>query len=160
FRVPMLARWPGHVPAGKWTGEFMTSEDWLPTLLAAVGEPDVTEKLLEGQTVGGKEFKVHLDGYNQLDLITGEGETKRHEFFFFSGTELQAIRVDNWKTYFKDKEGVLADQSMLVDVKVDPFERTPDCDGWREWLKEKSWVYPFFDGPAKRFVQSMEDFPP
>ncbi len=164
FRVPMLVRWPGHVPAGQWTGEFMTSEDWAPTLLAAAGVPDIKEKLLSGHTAVGKQFMVHLDGYNQLDLITGKGESKRHEFFFFAETELKAIRVDNWKAHLAVNEewleAVQKMPAMLIDLKADPFERTPDSERWLEWMNEKSWVLPFFTGPAKRFARSMEGFPP
>jgi hypothetical protein len=90
FRVPMLVKWPGRIPAGSVTGQFMTMEDWLPTLTTAVGQPDIKEKLLQGHRVGDTTYKVHLDGYDQTDLITGEGPSKRQDFYYF--TETKAAR--------------------------------------------------------------------
>ena len=79
FRVPCLVRWPGKIPAGKISNEIMSMQDWVPTLLAAVGEPDIKEKLKKGHTIEGKEYKVHLDGYDQTALLKGEGPGKRKE---------------------------------------------------------------------------------
>lgn len=75
-------RWPGRIPANAWTGELFTSEDWLPTLLAAAGDDRVKEDLLEGRSVGDQKFKVHLDGYNQLALLTAREPSKRRESFY------------------------------------------------------------------------------
>ena len=111
--VPMLVRWPGKVPAGQWTGEFVTSEDWLPTLLAAVGEAGIGEKLLEGHKSGDRTYKVHLDGYDQLDLITGKGKSKRREFFYFAETQLTAVRVDQWKVHLATKDDWLGEAKKI-----------------------------------------------
>lgn len=165
FRVPMLVRWPGRIPANHWTGEFMTSEDWLPTLMAAAGDPGVKEKLLAGMPVGADTFKVHLDGYNQIDMLTGKGPSRRHEFFFYAETELNAVRVDQWKIHVAIKnEWLKAAEKlpggMLIDIKLDPFERTPDAPGHFAWMKEKSWILPLVTPPLVEFVRSMKQFPP
>jgi arylsulfatase len=165
FRVPMLVRWPGHIPANKWTGAFMTSEDWVPTLMAAVGEPDVKEKLLAGETVNGEAFKVHLDGYNQLDMIEGKGPSKRHEFFFYGETDLNAVRIDQWKVHLAIKnEWLKAAEKlpggMLIDIKLDPFELTTGAPGHFQWQAEKSWILPLLMPYARDFAASMKAFPP
>ena len=84
FRVPALIRWPGKVPAGKVENSIMSGLDWFPTLVAAAGDPNITDELLKGKQLGDRKYKVHLDGYNQMDLITGKGPSKRNEIFYFT----------------------------------------------------------------------------
>src|SRR5207244_5846354 len=85
FRVPCVIRWPGHIKAGSVANEIVSGHDWLPTFLAAVGDPDVKEKLLKGMNVGGKTYKVHIDGFNQLPYLTGQVEkSPRRGFFYFN----------------------------------------------------------------------------
>ena len=67
FRVPAVVRWPGTVKPGTVINDIFSMEDWVPTLMAAAGEPDVKEKLLAGHKANGKTFKVHLDGYDQTE---------------------------------------------------------------------------------------------
>ncbi len=166
FRVPMLVRWPGKIAAGSWTGEFMTSEDWVPTLLAATGDTNAKEDLLSGRTIGGTTCKVHLDGYNQLEMLTNpDGKSKRREFFFFAETELTAVRIDHWKIHLATKDAWLDATKklaggLMIDIKADPFERSPDTGGHFLWMKEKSWIMPELIPPIKAFVQSLHDFPP
>ena len=166
FRVPMLLRWPGKVPAGAWSGELMTGEDWLPTLLAAAGDPNVKADLLKGKVVGATTYKVHLDGYDQTEMLTQpRGKSKRREFFFFGESDLNAVRVDQWKIHVATKDKWLDEAKkipggLLIDIKADPFERTPDTGGQFLWMKEKTWILPQLAGPIRAFVQSMQDFPP
>lgn len=165
FRVPMLVRWPGKIPAGKWTGEFMTSEDWLPTLMDAAGDPNVKAKLLAGEMVGDDSFKVHLDGFDQMAMLTETGPSQRHEFFFYGETELNAARVDQWKVHIAIKnEWLKAAEKlpggMIVDIKLDPFERTPDAPGHFAWMKEKSWILPIFAPYVGAYLKSLKEFPP
>src|SRR5580693_9933463 len=84
FRVPCMIRWPGHVPAGKVENSIISGLDWFPTLVAAAGNPSIVQELLAGKQLGDQTFKVHLDGYNQLDLITGKGPSARNEIFYFT----------------------------------------------------------------------------
>ena len=83
FRIPQMVRWPGHIKPGTVINDIFSQEDWMPTLLAAAGEPGVKEKLLTGYEANGKTFKVHLDGYDQTDLLEGKGPGKRNEIFLF-----------------------------------------------------------------------------
>jgi arylsulfatase len=84
FRVPEMVRWPGHIPAGIVLNGIVSHMDWLPTFLAAAGEPAIREKLLDGYEAGDKTFRVHLDGYDLLPYLTGETEeSPRIEFFYF-----------------------------------------------------------------------------
>src|SRR5664279_3518381 len=90
FRVPAIIRWPGHVPAGVVENGIISGLDWFPTLLAAAGNPNITDQLLKGVNLEGATYKNHLDGYNQLDMITGKGPSKRNEIFYFGGPSLGA----------------------------------------------------------------------
>lgn len=165
FRVPALIRWPGRVPAGEWTGELMSSEDWVPTLMAAAGVPDVKEQLLAGMKVGNEVFKVHLDGYDQTAMLTGKGPSQRKEFFFYAETELTAFRVNQWKIHLAIKNEWLkpaekVPSGLLIDIKLDPFERTPDTPGHFFWIKEKTWIAPEVAGPMEEHLASLKAFPP
>ncbi|MSR09378.1 MAG: arylsulfatase [Gammaproteobacteria bacterium] len=165
FRVPMLVRWPGRVPPGRWTGELMSSEDWVPTLMSAAGVPDIKEKLLRGITISDQPFRVYLDGYDQTDMLTGKGPTKRHEFFFYGETELDAFRVDQWKVHLAIKNQWIkqADKipgGLLIDIKLDPFERTPEAPGHFAWMTEKTWIAPIVGKPLMQHIESLKEFPP
>ncbi|MCT4589961.1 MAG: arylsulfatase [Carboxylicivirga sp.] len=165
LRVPMLVRWPGKVPAGEYSGELFTCEDWLPTIMAAVGEDNIKEELKKGKKVNGKEYKVHIDGYNQMDVLTKSGKSNRREFFFFGENDLNAIRVDQWKIHLATKDEWLKGREvlpagMIVDIKLDPYERSIDAPGHFLWMKEKTWVLPQIAAPIIEFGKSMEEFPP
>lgn len=165
FRVPMFVRWPGHVAPNTWTGEFMTMEDWLPTLMAVVGEPDIKSRLQAGTKVGDREYKVHLDGYDQTAMLTGKGKSARREFFFYGENNLNAVRVDNWKLHLALKSSWLGsrevlDGGMIIDIKLDPFERTPETGGHLLWMKEKSYILPVIMPQMMKFQRSMQEFPP
>ena len=136
YRVPSLARWPGKFPAGIVSNEIMSHMDWLPTLLAAAGEPDIIDKLKAGHQAGEKTFKVHLDGYNFLPYLTGEEEKgPREGFFYFSDDgDLTALRYDNWKLVFKEQRMagtcqiwaepfVTLRMPKMFNLRTDPFER-------------------------------------
>ncbi len=165
FRVPMLVRWPGTVEAGKYSGELFTCEDWLPTIMAAIGEDNIKEELLKGKKVNGIEYKVHIDGYNQMDVLTGNGKSKRREFFYFGENDLNAVRVDNWKIHFAIKDEWVKDREilpagMIVDIKADPYERSPETSGHFLWQKEKTWILPLIAPPIIEFTKSLKQFPP
>ncbi len=165
FRVPMLVSWPGHIPEGEYTDGFMTSEDWLPTLMAAVGEPDVKQELLKGKKINNVNYKVHLDGYNQLDMLTKGAESKRHDFFYYNEQDLNAVRVDQWKVHLKTKTEWVEPAKewplgLLLNLKADPYERSPETSGWFLWMKEKSWVLPKLQKHIMDYQKSLHAFPP
>jgi len=103
FRVPCIIRWPGHVKPGTVENGLFSGLDWFSTLVAAAGNPNITDQLLKGVQLGDRTYKNHLDGYNQLALLEGKGPTARHELFYFGGAELGAVRVDNFKYQFYDQ---------------------------------------------------------
>jgi arylsulfatase len=135
FRVPCLVRWPGHVKPGTVENGMMSGLDWFPTLLAAAGDTEITNKLLKGVKLGDREYKNHLDGYNQLAMLTGKGPSARHEFFYFSGPNLGAVRLDEMKFQFLQQPTgwpgpkVTTDMPTLTNLRQDPFERYPMISG-------------------------------
>lgn len=164
FRVPMLVQWNGHIPAGSYCKGFMTSEDWLPTLMAAVGNDHIKEDLLKGKQVGDRHYKVHIDGYNQLGMLTNDEPSQRHEFFFYGENQLNAVRVDQWKVHFAVKDSWLEsarkmDGGIIVNIKLDPFERSIDTPGHFLWMKEKTYILPQLVPYLKAFKKSFKEFP-
>ncbi len=166
FRVPMVVKWKDHIPAGTSTGEFMTMEDWMPTLLAQVGEKNLVEDLKKGKSFGGKNYKVHLDGYDQSDLILNNGKTKRKEFFYFTETTLHGMRYGDWKVLFRDQEKWFRSPQtplstpIIVNLKLDPFERFINARGYDEWAENRSWVLGQVGGHIGTFLQTFKEFSP
>lgn len=172
YRVPMVMRWPGVIKPGTEVNAITSHEDFVPTLVAAAGEPRVKEKLLTGYQAAGKTFKVHLDGYDQRDLLAGSGPGKRNEYFYWTDDgNLAGLRYDRWKLVFLDQraEGLNVWQEPLVqlrfpkliDLKGDPFERAQsDAGEYDRWRVEHA----FLLVPAQAFVaahlQTYVQFPP
>ncbi len=135
FRVPAIIRWPGHVKPGSVENGIFSGLDWFPTLLHAAGNPDITNQLLKGVQLGDRNYKNHLDGYDQTALLEGTGPSARHELFYFSGAQLGALRVDDFKFQFLQQpygwpgEKITTDMPMIVNLRQDPFERTPSIRG-------------------------------
>ena len=131
FRVPCIIRWPGHVKPGTVENGIFSGLDWFPTLLAAAGNPNITEQLLKGVKLGDRTYKNHLDGYNQMALLEEKGPSARREIFYFGGPELGAVRIDNFKYQFYDQPTgwtgpkVTLDWPKLYNIRQDPFERVP-----------------------------------
>jgi arylsulfatase A-like enzyme len=173
FRVPAIVRWPGKVPAGKVENGIFSGLDWFPTLAAATGNPNVASELLAGKKVGDQTFKVHLDGYNQLDLITGKGPSARHEIFYLTETTLAAVRIDDFKYRFTDQPGgwlgatEKVDWPILVNLRLDPYERTGMFNGkdngsiaYYNWFAYEFWRFVFVQQEVAKAAQTMIDFPP
>jgi arylsulfatase A-like enzyme len=135
FRVPAIIRWPGHVKPGSVENGIFSGLDWFPTLLHAAGNPDITNQLLKGVQLGDRSYKNHLDGFDQTALLEGTGPSARHELFYFSGPQLGAIRVDDFKFQFLQQpygwpgEKITTDMPGIVNLRQDPFERTPTLRG-------------------------------
>ena len=124
FRVPCMIRWPGRVPAGKVENGIISGLDWFPTFLAAAGNPNIVEELKAGKQIGERTYKVHLDGYNQMDMITGKGPSNRHEIFYFTESTLGAVRIDDFKYRFIDQPGGWLGGTVKVDLP-DPHQHPP-----------------------------------
>ena len=170
MRVPAVVRWPGVVKPGSVHNEVMAHEDWMPTLVAAAGVPDVKEKLLKGYTAGNKTFKNHLDGYNFLPFFKGEVEKspRREIFYFDDNANLNAIRVDDWKISFKIMEGNIAmgtliqpNMPVVVNLRQDPFERYyGESKMYPRWAVDKLWLFVPAQTVVGMFVQSFKEYPP
>ena len=105
WRVPAMVRWTGKIPADSVTNQIVHHMDWLPTFLAAAGEPDIKDKLVKGDFKAiGRTYKVHLDGYDQSEVLTGRGSSKRKEFYYFTETTLHGLRYGDWKLLFKSQD--------------------------------------------------------
>jgi arylsulfatase len=172
FRVPMLVRWPGMVPAGRVENGVMSGLDWFPTLVAAAGDPDIAAALLKGKRIGDRNYKVHLDGYNQLPLITGKGPSRRKEIFYFAESTLGAVRVGDYKYRFIDQPNgwlggtVKVDWPMIVNLRLDPFERTglpsPNSGSlaYYNWFVTQFWRFVFVHQVVSEAAKSFVEFPP
>ena len=168
FRVPCIARWPGKVPAGKVENGIMSGLDWFPTFVAAAGDPNIADELQEGKKLGDRTYKVHLDGYDQLDFITGKGQSKRHEIYYFAEGTLGAVRIGDYKYRFIDQPGgwlggtVKVDWPLIVNLRLDPFERTGHGASLEhaDWFKYEFWRFVFVQEVVAKFAQTFIDFPP
>ncbi len=172
FRVPMIVRWPGKVAAGKVENGIMSGMDWFPTFVAAAGDPNISEELKKGKALGDRTYKVHLDGYNQLDLITGKGPSNRHEIFYFTEGTLSAVRIDDFKYRFTDQpQGWLGgtikvDWPILTNIRLDPFERTglPTANSgslaFYNWFAFEFWRFQFVQKEVAKVAQTAIEFPP
>jgi arylsulfatase A-like enzyme len=174
FRVPAMIRWPGKVPAGKVENGIMSGLDWFPTFVAAAGNPNIIEELKKGKELGGTTYKVHLDGYNQMDMITGKGSSNRHEIWYFGESELGAVRIDDFKYRFIDQpdgwlgEKTKLDVPTLTNLRLDPFERTgwPDsgtkfgAQQYFDWFKYEFWRFVFVQQQVEKLAMTAIEFPP
>ncbi len=172
FRVPAIVRWPGHVPAGKVENGIVSGLDWFPTFLAIAGNPNIKEQLLKGAQIGNQNYKVHLDGYNQTDLITGKGPSQRHEVFYFTENSLGAVRINDFKYRFTDQPNgwigatQKVDWPILCNLRLDPFERTGLFDGkngslaYYDWFAYEFWRFVFAQQEVGTAAQTFVEFPP
>lgn len=174
YRVPAMVRWPDHIAAGAISNQVMSHLDWVPTLMAAVGDPAVKVDLKAGKSVGAKNFNVHLDGYNFLPLLTSETTiSPRREFFYFSDDGvLTGVRVGDWKLVFAEQRARRFDvwRDPFVTLRIpkvfnlrrDPFERADtDSNSYNVWWDKKISSVGAQGGVAVRqFVQSLAQFPP
>jgi arylsulfatase len=172
-RVPCLAKWPGHIKPGSVSNGIQNHEDLYATLAAAAGLPNLKDELLSGKKMGATTYKVHLDGYNQLPLWTGQTEkSARREIFYYDETDLMAVRVDGWKMHIGVKpHGSWFDEKSypsipyVVNLLMDPMEKmTPESEEWgyigRKFLGSKLWA-PTAAGPfLVAHLKSLQDFPP
>jgi len=173
FRVPAMIRWQGHVPAGKIENGIFSGLDWFPTFVAAAGNPNIVEELKKGKQLGDSTYRVHLDGYDQTDLITGRGPSKRHEIFYFTETTLSAVRIGDYKYRFTDQPSgwlgatVKVDWPILTNLRLDPFERTGMYNGkdngsiaYYNWFAFEFWRFALVQQEIARAAHSFIEFPP
>jgi arylsulfatase len=173
FRVPQLVRWPGKIKPGTVINDMFAHQDWMPTLLAAANggkDTGIQAKLKKGGVkADGKTFKAHLDGHNQMDLLTGKGPGTRKEMLYFDGGgDLTAIRMGEWKITFTQMSGNLTSAwkkspswPYITNLRRDPYERFFEQGGeYLKWYGSRM----FLMGPAQDAVaaqlESLKEFPP
>jgi arylsulfatase len=173
FRVPAIIRWAGKVPAGKVENGMFSGLDWFPTLVAAAGDTTIVDELKKGKKIGDTSYKVHLDGYNQMDLITGKGVSNRHEIFYFAESTLGAVRIDDFKYRFIDQplgwigNTVHVDAPVLTNLRLDPFERMDypvgtitGSQNYFSWFQYEFWRFVFVQQKVAELAMTAIDYPP
>jgi arylsulfatase A-like enzyme len=169
FRVPQVVRWPGVIEPGSLVNDIMSHEDWLPTFLAAAGDPDIVEKLKKGHKANGKDWKVHLDGYNFMPFFKGETEKGPREqiFYFGQGGELNAVRWNNWKVHFAIVEGNIATGvrdvpgwPIVVNLRADHYEEMwHESSMYIRWYADNMWIFVPIQDQLRTFFQTISGYP-
>jgi arylsulfatase len=175
FRVPCLIRWPGRIQPGSVSNDIVSALDWVPTLMAVAGDPDIKDNLLKGHQIGGKTYKVHLDGYNQLPYLTGQQPRgARKEFVYFNDDgDLVAMRYENWKFVFEEQraQGTMRIWAepftklrvpKLFDLRSDPYERADVTSNTFYDFFMSDGAGPFIASQAvvAPFLATFKEFPP
>jgi arylsulfatase len=174
WRTPSMIRWPNHIKEGSVSNEIFSGMDWLPTFLAAAGQDDVKEKLLNGYKIGSKTFKVHLDGYNMLPYLTGEEEQgRRHELFYFSDDgDLTALRYDDWKLIFMEQRapGTMLTWAepftplrvpIMINLRRDPYEfAMTTSNTYYDWLLDHAFLLVPAQDIVGSFLMTFKEYPP
>lgn len=174
YRVPAMVRWPGKIKPGSISNEIVSHLDWLPTFLAMAGEPDVKEKLLKGHEAMGRQYKVHLDGYNLLPYLTGKEEKGPREEFLYCNDDQQltALRYDNWKIVFLEQRvaGTLQIWAepfvslrvpKIFNLRTDPYERADRTSNtYYDWVIDRVFLLVPAQDFVGKFLMTFKDFPP
>jgi arylsulfatase len=173
-RVPAMVRWPGVVKADTVINDIFHHSDWLPTFVTAAGEPGIKEKLLDGYKAAGKTYKVHLDGYDQTDLLKGKGPGARREFHYITDDgDYAAFRIGKWKITFLTQECNGFDvwdcqytshrAPRITNLRADPYEFAQQANAswnYQEWVFWRGYIYVPAQQYVAAFVKSFEQFPP
>jgi arylsulfatase len=172
YRVPTLIRWPGVIEPGTINNDIFSHMDMLPTIMAAVGVPDVKEQLLKGMKVGNKTFKVHLDGYNSMDAFAGKAPSPRKEFFYFNDDgSLVALRFNQWKLVFQEQRAhgfdvweepfVELRLPKLFNLRSDPFEEADHVAmDYGHWRIDRVFLLVPAQQYVGQFLATFKEFPP
>jgi len=175
WRVPAMVRWPGKIAAGSVTNQIVHHMDWLPTFVAAAGVPDIKEQLLKGGVKAiGRTYKVHLDGYNILPLVTGQTkEGPRKEIFYFSDDgDLTALRYQDWKLIFMEQKAtgtfrvwmepfVPLRVPLIFNLRRDPYERaTITSNTYHDWQIDRAFLLVPAQAYVGQFLATFKEFPP
>lgn len=171
--MPAFIRWPGKFKAGTILTGMVSHQDWLPTLLAAAGEPDIKEKLLKGHKAGKKTFKVHIDGFNMLPFLTGKSKATPRESFFYVNDdgELVALRYGDWKLVFAEQRAkqlacwaepfVHLRVPKIFNLRQDPFERADaNSNTYYDWLLDHAFILVPAQAYVAKEAESFRQFPP
>jgi len=173
WRVPAFVRWPNKFKAGTVLNGIVSGQDWLPTFLAAAGDPDINQKLLQGHQAGDKTFKVHIDGINMLPYLMGEVEESPRTFFVYISDDgdILAIRMGDWKTVLMEQR---AKQLMcwvepfvplripkMFNLRRDPFERADEnSNTYWDWVISHAYIMYEMQAVVAGQIQAFAAFPP
>jgi arylsulfatase len=176
WRVPAFVRWPGKIAPGSYTNQIVHHMDWLPTFLAVAGKDDIKEDLLDGyrSKAMGRDYKVHLDGYNQLPLLTGEtDQSPRKEIFYFSDDgDLTALRYADWKIVFLEQEKYTTLRAwmepftplrvpLIFNLRRDPFERSQlTSNTYYDWMLDRAYLLVPAQAYVAQFLATFKEYPP
>jgi arylsulfatase len=174
WRVPAMVRWPGRIQPGSVSNEVMHHMDWLPTFVSAAGDASVKQKLLTGLTANGRNYKVHLDGYDFLPFLTGQAkEAPRKEIFYFSDDgDLTALRYEDWKIIFMEQRATGTLQvwaepftplrvPLIFNLRRDPYERAQiTSNTYYDWLIDRVYLLVPAQAYVGQFLATFKDFPP
>jgi len=173
YRVPAFVRWPGHFPAGTTLNGIVSHEDWLPTFAAIAGDTTIKERLLKGTTINGRNYRNHLDGYNQVDYLSGKvKESPRNEFWYVNDdAQIVAARYQDWKVVFLENRGqafgvwrepfVELRAPLIFNLRRDPFEKAQhNSNTYNDWWLDRAFVLVPIQGLAAKFLMTMKDYPP
>lgn len=173
YRVPTFVRWPGKFPAGTTLNGIVSHEDWLPTFAAAAGTTDIKEKLLTGTSINGRSYRNHIDGYNQLDYLSGKvKDSPRSEFWYVNDDgQIVAARYADWKVVFLENRGEAFGVwrepftelrvPLLFNLRRDPFEKAQhNANVYNDWFLDHPFVIVPIQGLAAKFLMSMKEYPP
>jgi arylsulfatase len=165
--VPALIRWPGTVKPGTVINAIFSHQDWLPTLLAAAGVPDVGGKLRAGYRAGDKTFKVYLDGYDQTPVLAGKGPGARHHIFYFDdNANFNAMRWNDWKIHFAFQlEGWGGPREALnfpriINLRSDPYETSIDSGLYARFFADQLWLFVPTQQEVGKWLTTFREFPP
>jgi arylsulfatase len=169
FRVPCIVRWPAKIKPNQVINDVMSGLDWFPTFVAAAGyEGDIAADLRKGKTLNGKQYRVHLDGYNQLDLLTKRSQSAREEIWYFTESALAAARIGDFKyTFISQPQGwfgpkVRLDWPGIVNLRLDPFEKMGIGESLyaANWWTFEFWRFVFVQQEVAKLAQTAIEFPP
>jgi arylsulfatase len=168
FRSPAIVRWPGKIPADTVQNGIMSGMDWLPTLVAAAGNPNIIEELKKGKKIGGKKYKVHLDGYDQTAMLTKGGESNREEIWYFTSNTLGAVRIGHWKYVLQVQPdgwfGPTLKENMprVYNLGQDPYEKaySDSLDFMMSLVGPNMWRGVFLQQQVAKLGESLIAYPP
>ncbi|VEG39177.1 sulfatase [Mycolicibacterium flavescens] len=174
FRVPEMIRWPGRIPAGAVSNEIIQHHDWLPTFLAAAGQPDIVEKLKQGNAIGDQTYRVHIDGFNLLPYLTGEVDKspRRGLVYFSDDCDVLGVRIENWKIVFMEQrcQGTLQiwfepftplRAPKIFNLRTDPFEHADvTSNTYWDWFFDHDYIAFMANAVVTQFLETFKEFPP
>ena len=173
WRVPIFVRWPGTIKPGSVYNDLASHQDWLPTFLAAAGDPDITEKLLGGHRIGDKTYKVHIDGHNLLPYLSGAAPESPRKFFFYISDDgdILAIRMGDWKMVLMEQRAkqlmcwfepfVKLRAPKMFNLRRDPFERADEnSNTYWDWVISHAYLLYGMQAIVAREIEDFVKYPP